>query len=134
MEYTKEYLKSIDEALADEAFMEKLSEATSMEQIQKIFLNEKGIKIDDAAAQAAIEKADYIRNGGELTEEDLELIAGGCLGCFEYASKGATAGILFGGVGGFALGGPWGALGGAVAGAVIGGAIGLRRGRNKIHR
>ena len=133
MEYTEAYMRSIDEALADEEFMAKLSTAETKEQIQEIFLNEKGIEIDDTAAQAAIEKAEYIRGGGELTEEDLELVAGGCLGCWEYAARGAMAGIVIGGIAGFAVGGGYGAFAGAFVGAVVGGAIGLRYGRKKIH-
>ena len=77
MEYTDNYFKSIDEAMEDEAFVGKLAKAESKEQIQALFLQEKGITLEDEAAQAAFDKAENIRNGGELTAEDLENVAGG---------------------------------------------------------
>ena len=78
MEYTETYFKSIDEAMEDEAFVTKLAAAESKEQIKELFQQEKGITLEDEAAQAAFDKAENIRNGGELTAEDLENVAGGC--------------------------------------------------------
>lgn len=137
MEYTEAYMRSIDEALADEEFADKLSTVETKEQIQQIFLNEKGIEIDDAAAQVAIEKANDLRNGGELTEADLEIVAGGCGRCYVTASAGMTGGIFAGAAIGAALGGPFApftAIVGAGIGLAIGGGAGVLIGRRKHRR
>lgn len=76
MEYTENYLKSIDEALADEAFMEKLAGAESKEAFKELFRKEKGIEIEDENVQAVFDKLESIKNG-ELSVEDLEDAAGG---------------------------------------------------------
>ena len=137
MEYTEAYMRSIDEALADEKFADKLSSVETKEQIQKIFLNEKGIEIDDAVAQLAIEKADYIRSGGELTEEDLEIVAGGCWDCIVNASYAMGGGFVTGALVGAAAGGPLapftGIVGGGI-GLVIGGGAAVVRSRWKHRR
>jgi hypothetical protein len=77
MEYTEQVLNSIDEALADEAFVEKLAKAESKEQFRTLFLNEKGIELEDEDVQEAFDKLEYVRNGGELSAEDLEDASGG---------------------------------------------------------
>lgn len=118
MEYTENYLNSIDEALADEAFVEKLAKAESKEQFRTLFLNEKGIELEDEAAQAAFDKIENIKNGGELSAEDLEEVAGGSLlGSFMQA--------------GAATGASWGTqLWGAGFGTLLGGVVGARIARN----
>ncbi len=77
MNYTEEYLASLDEAMTDRAFLDKLHDASSKEEIISLFSVEKGITLDDADAQAAIDKLEDLRNGGELSAEDLESVAGG---------------------------------------------------------
>ena len=115
MEYTDNYFKSIDEAMEDEAFVGKLAKAESKEQIQALFLQEKGITLEDEAAQAAFDKAENIRNGGELTAEDLENVAGGCWRC-AYVRSGAINGARIGTQ-------LWGKGFGTMYGAIIGAQI-----------
>ena len=71
---------SIDEALSDEKFRNKLHDAASKEEIIRLFSEEKGVALDNDIAQAAFDKLESLRNGEELTEEDLQNAAGGfCL-------------------------------------------------------
>ena len=92
MEYTEKYLNSIDEALADEAFMEKLAGAESKEAFKELFRKEKGIEIEDENVQAVFDKLESIKNG-ELSVEDLEDAAGGCRVCRSFAGTGARWGM-----------------------------------------
>ena len=122
MEYTEKLMEEIDEALKDEAFTEKLAGAEDVETFKSIFA-EKGITIDDVIAQSALDKrAAIAANGGELSEEDLELVAGGCKKCFWNCF--VTGAVIGGAVGGLAGGLP-GAVGGAVIGASCGTIIGV---------
>lgn len=79
MNYTEKFAASIDEALADEKFLEKLHNAGSKEEIAALFATEKGIELSDTDAQDAFDKLESIKNGSELAAEDLELVAGGCV-------------------------------------------------------
>lgn len=115
MEYTENYFKSIDEAMEDEDFVGKLAKAESKEQIQELFQQEKGIALEADAAQAAFEKAENIRTGGELSAEDLENVAGGCWRC-AFIRSGARTGAQWGTQ-------LWGRGFGTMYGAVIGARI-----------
>lgn len=120
MEYTEKMMEAIDQALTDQAFCDTVAEAESAEAIKALFL-EKGIEIDDTIANAAFEKKEKVLAGEELTPEDLELVAGGCKGCFfGYTLGGAAAG----GAIGYSVAGPAGVFGGAVIGGAIGCIIG----------
>ena len=68
---------SIDQALSDEKFRNKLHDAAPKEEIIRLFSEEKGITLDNEIAQAAFDKLESLRNGEELTEEDLQYAAGG---------------------------------------------------------
>ena len=68
---------AIDEAMTDEQFLEKLRSAGSKEEIVKLFADEKAIALDDGIAQEAFDKLESLRNGEELTAEELEYVAGG---------------------------------------------------------
>ena len=113
MEYTENYVKSVDEAIKDEAFVEKLSKAESEEQFAKIFRQEKGIEIEAEAAQAAIEKMESIRKGEELSVEDLENVSGGSLMRYLFLANGARTGAKMGAD-------LWGKGFGSMLGAVVG--------------
>ena len=80
---------SIDEALSDEKFLNKLHDVASKEEIVRLFSEEKGVSLDDDIAQAAYDKLECLRNGEELSEEDLQYAAGGLcilrLPCFNPA-------------------------------------------------
>ena len=96
MEYTENYLNSIDEALADEAFVAKLAKAESKEEFQALFQSEKGIEIEDDSAKAAFEKVRNVREGGELSAEDLENVAGGRFASRSFIRAGANQGAAWG--------------------------------------
>lgn len=117
MEYSEELMQAIDEALQDKDFVLKLAEAKDTDQF-KAFFQERGIEIDDTIAQGAFDKLAQIEaNGGELSEDDLTQVAGGCKKCyFGYTAGGAAVGLL--------VGGPLG----AVVGGCIGSYIGIARG------
>ena len=108
--YTEEFLNSIDEAMEDKDFVAKLKDAQNADEIKTAFLG-KGIEIDDVVASSAFEKLDYLRNGGELTAEEMEMVAGGKKTSFKGWCF-TTAGAVIGGI----VGGP----AGVVAGAAIG--------------
>lgn len=77
MEYSEEKVQAIFDAMEDETVAEAIRNAQSKEEIVAIFAG-KGIDIDDGAAQSAFDKVKTIReNDGELSIEDLELVAGG---------------------------------------------------------
>lgn len=107
MNYTEEYLNSIDEAMQDEEFAAKLSEIESKEQLQALFA-EKNIEIDDVVAQAAFDKVANYRATGELSEDDLEMVAGGKKGrrlLYSVLAAGVTVGCtIVGGPAGFVVG------------------------------
>lgn len=102
MNYTEDMVKSIDEAMEDEVFSAKLKEAQSANEIKALF-QEKGIEIDDEVAGGTYERLEFFRNGGELTAEEMEMVAGG-----------KTKAVNKPGWVGYAL-----TMGGAVAGAVV---------------
>ena len=62
MEYTEQYLNSIDEAMHDESFVGKLAAAKTKEQLKELFFTEKGITIDDTIAQSSFEKVEYYKD------------------------------------------------------------------------
>ncbi len=77
MEYTEEKLQEMLKVLENEDTLAALREATEKDEIIRIFA-ENGVEIDEVAARAACDKINTIRdNGGELSEEDLELVSGG---------------------------------------------------------
>lgn len=110
MEYTEELMSAIEEALQDKDFVSKLTEAQDKEQFKALFL-ERGIEIDDVLANSAIERLDYLKTGGELTVEELEMVSGGK----KTAFKGWLFTMLCASIGGAVAGPP-----GVVAGALIG--------------
>ena len=113
MQYNEEKLKSIGEALEDSAFAEKLRETQCADEIKAAF-QEKGIEVDDEFAQSAFEKKEFLKNGGELSAEELEWVAGGKKSPFK-AWLATVGGAVVGG----ALGGPGGAVAGAIAGTAL---------------
>lgn len=74
--YNEEYYDKLDAILNDEEFAEAARNAESKEQLQKLFA-ERGLETEDEMVQAMFDKLVSIRNGEELTEEDLALVAGG---------------------------------------------------------
>lgn len=113
MNYTEEKLSSISEAIEDKAFAAKVKGAHSADEIKTLFLD-KGIEVDDEFARGAYEKIAYLENGGKLTEEELELVAGGKKTRFSawLTCVGASAA-------GGAIAGPGGAVAGAIVGTVL---------------
>lgn len=85
---TEEYVGMIEEALKDEAFAEKITSQTSVEEIKNLFAT-KNIELDDEIAEAAISKLDSYKESGELTEDDLEMVSGGA---FWSTVKGCAVG------------------------------------------
>lgn len=112
MEYTENYVMSINEALKDETFIEKLAGAENKEQFAEIFRQEKGIELEAEAAQAAFNKIESIKKGEELSAEDLENVAGGFMGGF-YQLIGAINGAKTGSK-------MWGPGFGTLLGAAVG--------------
>lgn len=111
MEYTENMMIAIDEALKDGDFCNKLAETTRAAEIKALFL-EKGIEVDDELANAAFKQKERVLAGEELSEEELELVAGGCRKCWAaWAGAGALAGIA---------GGPIGVAAGFCAGSAAG--------------
>jgi len=118
MEYTEKYFKDIDAALEDSAFVAKLAKADSKEQIKNLFQQEKNISLEDEAAEAAFNKIETIRNGGELSVEDLENVAGG-FSRWAFIRAGSQTGAQ------------WGTqLWGAGFGTMLGAAVGARIANN----
>lgn len=110
MNNTENYASSINEALSDEKFLEKLRNAGSGEEIVKLFADEKGIEIDAVDAQDAFDKLESLRNGDELTAEELEYAAGGFIGCMPSPFRPAppSGGGFNADVHGNGPRGPWG--------------------------
>lgn len=77
MNGNEEFAKAFENAVNDEAFLAKLCSVGSKDEIVKLLADEKGIVISDAEASAAFDKLESLRNGEELTEEDLEYASGG---------------------------------------------------------
>ena len=96
MEYTENYVKSIDEALQDKAFLEKLDKAENKEQFAELFRKEKGIELTAEDAGAAFDKLVSMKKGEELTAEDLESVAGGSLMQYIFLTNGAITGANWG--------------------------------------
>lgn len=110
MEYTEEKILAIGKVLEDEGAVEALRSAQDKQEIIRIF-SEKGAEIDEVAAQAAFEKINSIReNGGELSEEDLELVSGGAWKVLAGMAVGGytTYKLAQAGVAAAAFGGPIG--------------------------
>ncbi len=74
--YSDEYVKSIEDALNEEAFAEKVRGAQSKEELTSLFA-EKGIETEEEMVDAMFTKMNSISNGEELSEEEMELVAGG---------------------------------------------------------
>ncbi len=99
--YNDTYFETLNAALEDEAFAEAARNAANKEALVKLFA-EKNIPLEDEAAQAIYDKLASLKAGDELSEEDMELVAGGAaswrqfLGCFRAnvvtASSTATCG------------------------------------------
>ena len=77
MEITEQYIEKFEEAMDDEDFAKKVANAESEEEIKELFLTEKGIEMVDEVVQAAFARMKEIENGAELTEEEMEAVAGG---------------------------------------------------------
>ncbi len=107
---TEKNFSSINEALSDDKFLEKLRGVKSSVEIVRLFADEKGIKIDAADAQDAYDKLESLRNGEELTEEDLEIAAGGYFGrsISAYRPFGSSGGGANVHVRGYGPTGSWG--------------------------
>ena len=76
MNYTEEYLEQINTALEDEDFRRTLQKVANADEAIAAFAG-RGIEVDTEMAQAMIEKVNYFKAGGELSEEELEMVAGG---------------------------------------------------------
>ena len=113
MEYTENYIKSIDEALQDKAFIGKLAKAENKEQFAELFQREKGIELKAEDAKDAFAKVESIKKGEELSAEDLEGVAGGSLMQYLFLASGARTGAQWGTQ-------LWGAGFGTMLGAVVG--------------
>lgn len=96
MEYTREYLESIEEAMKDEEFAASIGEAKSSDEVIRLFA-QKDIILDQAIADACIEKMKKVaENGNELEIEDLEAVSGG--GAFtSIIGSAALGGVLVAG-------------------------------------
>ncbi len=115
MNYTEEKLNRINDAIEDEAFAAKVKNAQNANEIKALFL-ERGIEVDDEFARGAYEKMEDLKNGGELTAEELEMVSGGK----KKSGFNWWLHCVFGAVvGGAAAGGPGGAVAGAIVGTII---------------
>ena len=76
MTYTDEMLEKIGEVLENEDVRRALQDAANAEEIVKIFA-EQGVELDLDAAQVVAERVRKFKGDGELTEEEMELVAGG---------------------------------------------------------
>lgn len=82
---TEELKNKIEELINNKEFATKLCGAQAVADVQSLFKAE-GVDVDAEAAQAVIDKLDAIcENGGELSEEEMELVSGGskwiAIGC-----------------------------------------------------
>lgn len=115
MEYTEKYVKDIDTALEDSEFVAKLAKAENKDQLKDLFQQEKGITLEDETAQTAFKKIENVRNGGELSVEDLENVAGG-FSRWAFVRSGSQTGAQWGAQ-------LWGTGFGTMLGAVVGARI-----------
>ena len=65
---------NIEALLQDEAFAKEVNEAKNLEDVARLF-NDKGIEVSAADIQKAMDSSD----SGELSEENLEAVAGGLI-------------------------------------------------------
>lgn len=72
--------KRIVEILEDESVLEELAAADSDEALSEL-LNGQGISLDNADIETICAKLNHIKESDELSEEDLEDAAGGCVLC-----------------------------------------------------
>lgn len=79
MENTKLY----ETLTNDNDFLEKLGAASTPAEVQQ-FLMEKGISISAAEAEEVLRKSS---TEGELSESDMDMVAGGKVGCLFCGSK-----------------------------------------------
>lgn len=78
MEFTQEYKKMVDKILNDELVVKKLHLAESADEIKAIFA-ESGLLLSDDDAIAAFNQMSLLSDEGELSEDALDGVAGGCL-------------------------------------------------------
>ena len=86
--------KKLAELMQDKAFMEKVLEATTEEEVKKLF-SQRGIELTDGDIEflaKAIAKA--AKNEGQLSEKDLENISGGGNASAVEAGVGIGAGLM----------------------------------------
>ena len=122
MVYTDEMLEKIGEVLENEDVRRALQDAANAEEIVKIFA-EQGVELDLDAAQVVAERVRKFKDDGELTEEEMELVAGGrgswkkfWNGCKAFA---ATAIGCTVGAGVTAVSGGTGAIPGIMVGSAV---------------
>lgn len=82
--YNEEYLNKMEEILREADFAEAAKNVHSMDELQKLFA-ERGLETGEDMVQAMFDKLVSIRNGEPLSEEDLELVAGGSLRRVAYS-------------------------------------------------
>ena len=122
MVYTDEMLEKIGEVLENEDVRRALQDAANAEEIVKVFA-EQGVELDLDAAQVVAERVRKFKDDGELTEEEMELVAGGRGGWKKFwngcKAVAATAiGCVVGG-GITAASGGTGVVGGVMVGSAI---------------
>ena len=112
----------LEELLQNEEFGKAAYEAETAEELKNLFVAN-GIEADDAFAEGAFERLNYIADGGELNEDEMELVAGGKKETYwKYLKGGAT-------VGGWASAfgaGPIGLAAGLAVGSLLGCYFGIK--------
>lgn len=74
--YNEEYCEKLDKLLTNEDFAAAAVKAASPEELKELFA-QNGLETEDEMVQAMFDKLRRIEAGEELSEEDLELVAGG---------------------------------------------------------
>ncbi len=88
----KNMIEKLDVLLDDQDFVDKICTNTDENTLKMMFL-EKGVELDDTSVKVIQERLNQYAENGELTEAELELVAGGCKQCFSVA---LGAGLLAG--------------------------------------
>lgn len=76
--YDVEFQNELQVALEDEAFVTKVAQLTTKDELKEAFL-EKGITLDDELVTMVKDNLDTIRETGELSEELLDAVSGGSI-------------------------------------------------------
>lgn len=91
--YQKEIVERLEQIMEKEAFVEKLAEAATEEEMCELFRQE-GIQMESGDVAAIVSELEKYRESDELTDEMLDQVSGGFITLAAYAAGVATTVVV----------------------------------------